>query len=603
MNLVAFYRLSRPYFSLAFSRRFVVVSSLLLTAVVWYSVTQLSWLSWLNLSLASLSLSAYAFWLLVVILSAFFSWGCSPAERKLAKAISLANQDLRRSDAKQWLQQADPARSLFPSAKIKLGCLQASFYKSQGEWVKAYNILQDLQALPLLPKERTAVELDLMRVFYACGNLKATQQGLTRLQSGKLNKVQQGLCHIIQAELYLGENKLQEAKDLVEQHYEEPNLPVNRQVALLHTLGLIETHLQNYESALTAYRQAWEILKPQENSFSQAEKTIENLVITYAKQGEPNKLQPFVQQLATLAKPNNIEHQLALNNIKVKLARQLHDRQALQQAYAEAEQSLLPLLQGEQRLVYTVMGLRMHFNDGKDFEKALQAAQAAMLNKPAISTLNYLRAIKEVSGILKQAIEKIGPRPDLMTFFSWLLFEFKRLEPELDSLQDQIPPSLPGPKAEIIGFKIDSLKHEMILMHVQPNKALFEKMFELLTEQKNLWQSVGNPLAQLEAIVVILDEYIAYKKALQNTPFAADFEQFAITSLEEAEQLVNDNPKHLGYNDKLIGLAYVCCQLNIKKAQAKRWLETYEQSKQSLNHYADWLRWQYRETKKWVDDV
>lgn len=583
---------------LAFSWRFVAVTLLLLAAGVWYSVTQLSWLGWLNLNLASLPLPVYALWLLVVILSALFAWASSPVERKLAKAISLANQDLRPSDAEQWLQQANSALFLLPRTKVTLGCLQASFYKSQGELIKAYYTLQELQALPLLPKEHTAIELDLMRLLYACGNFKATQQMLMRLQKGKLIKVQQSQCHLTQAELYLEENKLQAAKDLVEQHYAEPNLSVRTQVALLHTLGVIDTHLQNYESAITAYRQAWEILKQQKNSFGQAEITIDNLVLTYAKQNEPNKLQPFVQELAALAKPNNTDHQLALHNIKINLARQLNDRQALEQAYAQAEQNLLPLLQGEQRFFYTVLGLRMHFNDDVAFEKALQATQAAMLSKPALSTLNNLRIIKEISGVLKQAIEKIGPRPDLMTFYSWLLFEFKRLEPELDSLQDQISPNLPGPKAEIIGLKIDSLKHAMFLMHAQPNKALFEKMFELLKEQKKLWQGMHNPLDQLQALVVILDEYIAYRNALPNSQFAADFKQLAFTSLEEAEVLLNDNQDNLAYSDKLIGLAYICYQLNTKKAQAKHWLATYEKSKQSPSHLAAWLRQQHQEIKE-----
>lgn len=603
MNLLSIYNLSRPYFALAFSWRFIAVTLLLLVAAGWYSLTQYSGFNWLNLNLASLPLPVYALWLLATVLSTLFAWASSPVERKLAKAISLANQDLRPSDAEQWLQQANTALFLLPSAKVTLNSLQAAFYKSQGDLLKAYKELKDLQKLPLLPKERTAIELDLMRLLYDSGNVKATQQQLTSLQKRKLSQAQQSQCHLTQAELYLIENKLQAAKDLVESHYEEPNLSANIQVALLHTLGVIETHQQNYQSAITAYRQAWEMLKQQKNIFGQAEITIDNLALTYAKQGELNKLQPFIQELQALAKPNNADHQLSLHNIKINLARQLNDRQALLQAYAQAEQNLQPLLQGEQRFFYTVLGLRMQFNDDVDFEKALQATQAAMLSKPAISTLNYLRVIKEISGILKQAIERIGPRPDLMTFFSWLLFEFKRLEPELDSLQDQISPNLPGPKAEIIALKVDSLKNAMFLMHAQPNKALFKKMFELLKEQKKLWQGMHNPLDQLQALVVILDEYIAYRNALPNSQFAADFKQLAFTSIEEAEQLVNDNPKHLGYSDKLIGLAYTCYQLNTKKAQAKHWLEAYDQSKQSTNHLAAWLRQQYQETKAWVSHV
>ena len=402
MNLLSFYNLSRPYFALAFSWRFIAVTLLLLVAVGWYSLTQYSGFNWLNLNLASLPLPVYALWLLAIILSTLFAFAMSPAERKLAKAIRLANQDLRHSDAGQLLQQANTALFLLPSAKVTLNSLQAAFYKSQGDLLKAYKELKDLQKLPLLPKEHTAIELDLMRLLYDSGNVKATQQQLTSLQKRKLSQAQQSQCHLTQAELYLIENKLQAAKDLVESHYEEPNLSANIQVTLLHTLGVIETHQQNYQSAITAYRQAWEMLKQQKNSFGQAEITIDNLGLTYAKQNETNKLQPFVQQLDALATPNNTDHQLALHNIKINLARQLNDRQALEQTYAEAE------------------------------------------------------------------------------------------------------------------------------------------------------------------------------------------------------QLVNDNPKHLGYSDKLIGLAYTCYQLNTKKAQAKHWLDTYDQSKQSTNHLAAWLRQQYQETKEWV---
>ena len=101
--------------------------------------------------------------------------------------------------------------------------------------------------------------------------------------------------------------------------------------------------------------------------------------------------------------------------------------------------------------------------------------------------------------------------------------------------------------------------------------------------------------------MVILDEYIAYRNALPNSQFAADFKQLAFTSLEEAEVLLNDNQDNLAYSDKLIGLAYICYQLNTKKAQAKHWLATYEKSKQSPNHLAAWLRQQHQEIKAWVN--
>lgn len=109
MNFLSFYYLSRPYYALAFSWRFIAVMLLLLVVAGWYSLTQYTGSNWLNLHFASLPLPVYALWLLATVLSALFAFAMSPAERKLAKAIRLANQDLRRSDAEQLLQQVNSA--------------------------------------------------------------------------------------------------------------------------------------------------------------------------------------------------------------------------------------------------------------------------------------------------------------------------------------------------------------------------------------------------------------------------------------------------------------------------------------------------------------
>jgi len=602
LNPLTVFKLIRPHLKLAFSWRFVVATLLLLVSVAWLAVCSLQQFEFLGFNFSSLPICIYALVLLVFLLAVFFALGKTPVEYKLINQLRLAIADLKHEKAEQLLTKKIGLDFWFtlPTSKIHFAMQKASIYKEQGRVVDTYNIIQHVRQLPLLPKEKIEVQLILMQLYYAAGNFKACQQKTNKLQDLKLTLKQQLSVSLIQCELDMLEGKYQQAKDRLEELYATPKLSVNAKVAILHTLAVAETHLGNYEGVLTNYRQAWDLQKKQKNNFAQAERTAENLMLSYAKQGELTKIQPILKQLEALASNTSQVQQLALHNIKINLARQLNDRKALVQVYAQAEHNLLPLLKDEQRLMYIVFGLRMHFNDNVDFEKAVQDVQNAMLIKPAISTLNNLRAIKEISGILHQAIQKFGPQPGLMTFLSWLLFEFKRLEPELDSLQDQTPLNLPGLKAELISLKVDGLKNTMFLMRAQPNKVLFDKMFELLQEKKNLWQGMNNPLAQLETLVIILDEYQAYRNQTASPQFEADFKPLALNALEEAEQLVNDNPKHLAYSDKLIGLAYICYQLNIKKAQAKQWLEIFENSKQSLNHNAAWLRQHYQETKAWV---
>ena len=557
----------------------------------------------LGLTLNSLPIYIYAIILLVFLLAAFISLGKSPMEYWLLKKLNLAINDLRHEDIEQCLALINKPSFLFmlPASKVQLVRLTASFYRQQGNYLEAYNTLQKMQQLPLRPKERITIQIQLMRLYFALGNLKACQQTISTLQSLKLTFEPQLNIDLQQVELDALAGNYQQAKDKLEELYAIPKLSVNAKVAILHTLAVVDTHLGNYEALTTNYRQAWDLQKNQKNNFAQAERTVDNLILNYAKQGELAKIKPIFEQLQSLASNSSLTQQLALHNIKVKLARQINDRQALLQAYAEAEQNLRPQLQGEQKFAYIVNSLRMYFNDNVNFAQALQNTQHTMLTKPDMNTLNTLRAITEISGTLKQAIETNGPHPDLMNFFNWLLFEFKRLEPTLDSLQDAVPPNLPSLKAELMSLKVDSLKNTVMLMHAQPNQALFEKMFELLEEKKNLWQGMNSPLDQLNELLIILDEYQAYKKALHGTPFETDFKPLALKALEEAKQLANYNPKHLAYSDKLIGLAYACYQLNTQKAQAKQWLDAFDKTKLSLNHNAAWLRKQYEQANDWVN--
>lgn len=527
----------------------------------------------------------------------------SPSEYRLLTKLNLAINDLRHEDVEQCLALINKRSFLFmlPTSKVQLARLKVSFYRQQGSYLEAYNTLQKVLQLPLLPKERITIQIQLMRLYFAVSNLKACQQTVSQLQSLKLPFEQQLNIDLQQVELDSLAGNHQQAKDKLEYLYAIPKLSVGAKVAILHTLAVVDSHLGNYEALTTNYRQAWDLQKAQKNNFAQAECTVDNLMLSYAKQGELAKIKPIFEQLQSLTSNNSLTQQLALHNIKLSLARQLNDRQLLLQVYAEAEQNLRPQLRGEQKFFYIINSLRMHFNDNVQFEQALQDTQHAMLTRPDISTLKTLQVITEVSGTLKQAIVAIGPRPDLMTFFSWLLFEFKRLESKLDSLQDAVPPNLPSLKAELISLKVDSLKNTLMLMHAQPNQALFEKIFQLLEEKKNLWLGMNSPLDQLNALLIILDEYQAYKKALHGTPFEADFKPLALKALKEAKQLVNNNPKHLAYSDKLIGLAYACYQLNIQKAQAKQWLDAFDKTKLSLNHNAAWLQEQYKQANDWVN--
>src|SRR5699024_5690024 len=149
---------------------------------------------------------------------------------------------------------------------------------------------------------------------------------------------------LIQCEIEMNEGNFQKDKNDLENLYGKLKESSPYKVAILHTNAVIETHLGNYQAVLTAYRQAWEIQKRLKHSFAQAERTAENLIQTYAKQGEFKKIYTIFKELESLASKESPTQILALSNIQISLARQLDDRKMLLRIYAEAEQNLLPKL-------------------------------------------------------------------------------------------------------------------------------------------------------------------------------------------------------------------------------------------------------------------
>lgn len=117
-----------------------------------------------------------------------------------------------------------------------------------------------------------------------------------------------------------------------------------------------------------------------------------------------------------------------------------------------------------------------------------------------------------------------------------------------------------------------------------------------------------NTAAQLNEVVGVLDEYNAYEYQLKVNKsdlypfFVQKFKPMALAALDDAEQLIAPHQQHGAYANKLIALAYACYRLDTKKAQAKQWIEAFNEMELSLEHSAVWLREQYRQAKAWVSN-
>lgn len=604
----------KNHYKLLLSWRFIAISILLLLAFGWFVITQLSFFDFVGLKLESLPLYIYITWFILVLFSFIFAFCMTPYEIYIYKKTKNSLGDMKLFEAenllysKSWLR-----KSIFysPTAKIKIGKLKAVLYNSQFEAVKAYNLLQKILTMPLLPYERVEIEIELMKLLYNYGNIKAAKNKLNELQNKKLSLEHQVICTIKQAELYLLDTEYQNSKDVLEEKLLNQEISLNDKIALLHSLGVVETHLKNYDTAITLYRQAWNEIKKSKNILGQAERTIENLAFTYTKLGKKLEAHSFIDELEKLIDKNDVNHIIIFSNIKLNIARQTGDRQALLDNYKDAEKNILPKISGEIQFFYIVSTLRMHWNDNIDFEKAFKNIKKAFFEVKDLTSIKRMNAINEVLGTVKQALRKTTENRECFIFYNWLVLELERLEPEIDKLLEDTPVVLPSSKRVLISFKIEIIKNKIAYMSLDIN--LFESLFNLLKEQVSLWQGMQNPMEYLHELMIIIDDYIAYKEQFQlgNTDetksdfineFESKFLPLVTSSLNEAEKILEGKENNLAFTPKLIGFAYACFKLNMKKDLAKKYIKAFEESKQSEYHFAKWLREHYKQVKEWIGD-
>ncbi|MFA5519745.1 MAG: hypothetical protein WDA74_10870, partial [Spirochaetota bacterium] len=155
----------------------------------------------------------------------------------MLKHLSLALNDLKHEQVEQFLITAKGLNFKFmlPSARFRFECLKGEYFKRKGRFIEAYELFKSLEVSSLLPKESNELNIKLMQLYYAAGNLKACKESINNLQNKNLSLDQKLNCQIKQHELQMFSGEYQLAKDELEKSYGEPKLSENAKVVILHT--------------------------------------------------------------------------------------------------------------------------------------------------------------------------------------------------------------------------------------------------------------------------------------------------------------------------------------------------------------------------------
>lgn len=590
--------LSHP--RLAFSARFGALSVLTIAVLAYGLLLALG-----VFDLPLLPVWVLLVWLGFVGLASAWAFAILPSEKRWLNQMRKAVDALDFAAVKTCIAQVDAEFTLSPVFKIQFALLKAAYFREQSNVLAAYEVLQALKANALLPKEACRLDCALASLLLEQGDLKAVRKILERLKTAKCQIHEATRMILLESRWCELTGDMAQAKELLEEGLSLPSLEAFSKATYLHQLALLESTQGNDQTALCYYHQAWSLLVNSSQSIKvqQMANTTSNLMFLHLRLGDVAKAQAILSAFAETLNPKLASQIILVHNLEIEFARQTGDRIRLLAAYARAEEQIYPLLDAQEQLAFVVLGLRMRWNDGVEFEAALIRTLQMLIEHSHKDLRNVFHAYREVVGVLGQANTRLGPRSDLLVYHGWIVLEWVRLQAQLEDARNAVPVALPALRSDWLGLSLEGMKLRLNLFGRGLPKAEFDRLFALLAERKRIWLDRENPLEQMQALVVIVDEYLAYSREINDSQFKDDFLTMATDALADAATLLKQHEAHPAFTQYFVGMAYVYSQFGLDKAQSKEWLAKFDSKGQSLNHYAVWLREHYQVACDYVREV
>ena len=466
-----------------------------------------------------------------------------------------------------------------------------------GDLVSAHSSLLDAEQSTLLPEERVSLQLIRATLMFKAGNYVAFEKVLGDLhseipKSGSLRF----RAALLKSHLQELKGQFSDAKTLLERASEiapEPKL-----VAItFNNLARLEDMQGNDTNAQSYYERAWQVLRA--NPMPKLYPVVgHNLLIKYGRNGAVEKALDLLSEYRQMVSPGNVQQYLQFLNDQVHLARQLGNRAMLIDSYEHSKQILTQQVDTHQRLALMVSELRMRFNDGLPFADQLSATVALLGEIVDLKAEHRFQALRELLWVLKQC----NARSDGRTFGDLqkrLIADLLAMEDEIDIQLRDTPPVLPIIRDVWYGHKLEICKIKISLSAPKLERSDFAKMFDLLRQRRRVWADKCNPEGELDALIVICDEFVAFTGTV-GPQFASDYQAMAQQALKEAAQVLERYWPHPSVHRHALGVAYFYWRVANDRAGAERWLLQFDELGHSLTHYAKWSREWHAGLREWL---
>ena len=469
-----------------------------------------------------------------------------------------------------------------------------------GDLAAAYSWLLVAEQETMLPDERLSSQLTRANLMFRAGNYTAFGKALGELVSGI---PMSGSLRFRYALLKSHEHELRgqysEAKTLLEEAREiapEPKL-----VAIaFNNLARLEDMQGNDTNAQSYYERAWQVLRT--NPMPKLHPVVgHNLVLKYGRNGAVEKAMKLLSEYREMVAPSNVQQYLQFLNDQVHLARQLGNRSMLLDNYEDTQRTLKPQIDKHQRLVLGIGELRMRFNDDVPITDQMAEIVSLLDENKDLPTKDRFQALSELLGVLQQCNAKADGR-DFREVEEQTIAELLAMEGEIDKQLRDAPPVLPIIRDIWHGHKLGICKLKIGLSAPGLSRSNFDKMFNLLRQRRQLWADKSNPEGELDALMAICDEFVAFAGKL-GPRFATDFGAMAQQALTEAAEVLERHWPHPSVQRHALGVAYFYWQLAGNREGAERWILRFEKPGLSLAHNAKWFREWHAGVRGWLKSL
>jgi tetratricopeptide (TPR) repeat protein len=483
-----------------------------------------------------------------------------------------------------------PAQLQWTLKKIQL-------FAITNDLVGEHEAIQQFKKLALFPSEQHQSRLFEASLYFRSGNFKRFAELLEQVNQETLpDSKSKAQYHLLSSHKNEIEGNYAAAKSELECLLEN-DANGEHNTSTYNNLARLEEIQGNELQAVHYYEKALDLLRkhPEANLY---QVVYYNLIVYKARTGKTSDAKALLEEYRA-AVDTRIDHQyLEYLNTQITLARQIKDGPMLLQGYGMVDLYIKPKLTKDEWMAQFVSELRMRANDGIGIHEHLFKTELLFDDLTSQPFPKSYFALKELFGVLKQLAKdnQLGPMDSL---FKRTLSALSEVAPKIDAYRKSIPDALLNQHF----FWISEINFLHKLTSVTPdcfNQTFFDILFGQLKELIRISADKNNHRLQMQALMILCDEYSAYSPYI-NSPLDADYRQLARQSLEDANHLLQSRIEDPALHQYMAGLAWCEWKINTNAASATYWINQFESKKFSQLHFAVWHRQQYEEVKNWLN--